>query len=252
VALSNRFNSDPAARALAAQFVLLKVVTEDPKVWSKWSRKYRSEGAGIPKIYVVRADGKQLYGKSGAPRALPQFLKFALNAAGRIPSRAELTRLLRDLKSAQQAVNDGAIKKATTVLGRSKTAGVYSETAIALRKLRESMLKKGKAALAVAEKKIKDPKTTFDGLSALLEIERNYSRLPILRKQIVAVIRSAQKNTTHRALLEQAKLVDRANQYEKDKRLTLASKTWQAVLTKFPNTSSAKLAAERLAALQKK
>ena len=40
--------------------MLLKVVTEDPKVWSNWSHKYRSEGSGIPKVYIVRADGKQI------------------------------------------------------------------------------------------------------------------------------------------------------------------------------------------------
>lgn len=231
--------------------MLLKVVTEDPEVWSNWSRKYHSEGSGIPKVYVVRADGKQIYGKSGAPRALPQFLASALKASGRIPSRVELTRLSRDLKTAQQAIDDGAIQKATTVLSRSKTAGVFAEAAVTLRKLKATMVDQGKTALAEADKKIKDPQTAFDGLSALVVVERNYSRLPELRKPITAAMRAARKDAALRDLLKQAKLVDRAGKYESEKKLKQALSAWRLVLSKFPRTPSAKRAAERIAAIEK-
>jgi hypothetical protein len=231
--------------------VLLKVVTEDPKVWSNWSRKYRSEGSGIPKVYVVRADGKQIYGKSGAPRALPQFLASALKASGRFPSRVELKRLSRDLKTAQEAIDDGAIQKATTVLSHSKTAGVFAEVAITLRKLKATMVDQGKTALAEADKKIKDPLTAFDGLSALVVVERNYSRLPELRKPIKAAMRAARKDAALRDLLKQAKLVDRAGKYESEKKLKQALSAWRLVQSKFPNTPSAKRAAERIVAIEK-
>lgn len=231
--------------------MLLKVITEDPKVWSTWSRKYRAEGSGIPKVYVVRADGKQIYGKSGSPQALPKFLTSALNASGRIPSRAELTRLARELKTAQKAIDDGAIQDATTVLGRAKIAGVYAGSAIALRKLTATMVKQGQTALADANKKIEDPKTTFDGLTALVAVDRNYGRLPALRRQITAAVRAVRKDSALRVSLDRAKLVDRAQQYEADKKLKQASNAWQAVLAKFPKTASAKLAAERISDIAK-
>ena len=239
------------SRALAAQFVLLKVVTEDPRIWTNWTRKYRSEGSGIPKVYVVRADGKQIYGKSGAPRALPQFLASALRESGRIPSRVELKRFARDVKTVQRAIKDGAIQKAVTVLSRSRNAGTFAAAAIALRKLKATVVDQGKAALAATDKKIKDPKTAFDGLLALVAVERNYRPLRELRKPIAAAMRTVRKDAALRDLLEQAKLVDRAGKHESEKKLKQALSAWQLVLSKYPKTPSAKRAAERIAAIEK-
>lgn len=251
MALSNRLQKEPASRALAARFVLLKVVTEDRATWTEWSRKYRAEGNGIPMVFVVRADGKMLYGKSGAPKALPQFLAAALRSSGRIPSRTELARYSRDIKSVQEAVKEGDIERATAFLARSKTEGVFAKAAIELRKLEAKLIERGKAELAEAEKKSKDPKTQFDGLLALVAVERNYKRLAAVSKPLAAVLREIRKDKPRRDALALAKLVDRAEQYEADKRTRQAIAAWKRVLKKSPDSPSGKRAAERIAALEK-
>ena len=231
--------------------MLLKVVTENRQTWNDWSRKYRSEGTGIPKVYVVRADGKQLYGKSGAPRALPQFLALYLRASGRIPSRAELIRLLRSLKTVQTAIKEGDTRKATQILSSRKTAGMYAESALALQKLEATLTVQGKAALTAAQKKIENSETAFTGMLALVAVERNYGRLRALRKPISVAVKTVRKDITLRALLKTAKLVDRAREYESQKKMKQALIAWRLVRTKSPRTSAAKLAAERISAIEK-
>ena len=230
--------------------MLLKVVTEDAKTWTDWTRKYRSEGTGIPKVYVVRADGKQIYGKSGAPEALPRFLALALKSSGRIPSRVELTQLSGDLKAAQAAIKAGEIQKATRILSR-RTEGIYAEPALALQKLEATLIEQGKAALAAAQTKIKNTETAFDGLLELVAVERDYSRLQPLRKPIAAAVTTVRKDAALRELLATAEVVDRAKEYESQKKLRQALKTWRLVQTKSPKSPAAKLAGERIAALEK-
>jgi tetratricopeptide (TPR) repeat protein len=230
--------------------VLLKVVTEDAKTWTDWTRKYRAEGNGIPKVYVVRADGKQIYAKSGAPQALPQFLALALKSSGRIPNRVELTQLSGDLKAAQAAIKAGEIQKASKILSR-RTEGIYAEPALALQKLEATLNEQGKTALAAAQTKIKDKETAFDGLLELVAVERDYSRLQPLRKPIAAAVTAVRKDAALRELLATAEVVDRAKEYESQKKLQQALKAWRLVQTKSPKSPAAKLAGERIAALEK-
>lgn len=231
--------------------MLLKVVTENNQTWADWSRKYRSVGTGIPKVYVVRADGKQIYGKSGAPRALPQFLASALKSSGRIPSRVELTRLSRELKSAQAAIKAGEIQKATRILSSSRSSGIYAGPALALQKLEAALIVQGKSALAAAQKKIENTETAFDGLLELVTVERDYSRLQPLRNPITAAVAAVRKDAALRELLESAKAVDRAREYESQKNLKQALKAWRLVQTRYPKSPAAKLAGERITAIKK-
>lgn len=247
--MSNRFQRERAARALAAQFVLLKVRTDDPQSWGTWTRKYKYEGRGLPLVFVVRADGKQLYGKAGAPRALPQFLAAALRSSGKILSRSQLLRMTKSLETVKSQIKEGKIEQAVTTISRSNAGGSFAAPAVAMQKVAAELTAKGKKALEDAQKKLKDPATAFDGLLELLQADRHYSRLPALRKPFNLAKRDVRKEAGLRKLMLQATLVDRARGHEDagNKRSALAA--WKQVVEKYPGTPAAKIAAERIKAL---
>ena len=87
--------TDKSLAVFAGQFVPLKLTTDGGADFGKWRRKYPVKGAGIPIVYVVRADGKLLYGQVGAPAgaSLQQVLYTALRQSGRSYSNAEVALL---------------------------------------------------------------------------------------------------------------------------------------------------------------
>src|SRR5258708_35392010 len=101
--MAAQLEKDEQLEPLAAQFVLLKIDT-GTEVWPKWSTRYELEGTGEPKVYVVRGDGKQLYGQVGAPNDMERFLMGQLTDAGKILEPKELADVEKAAKKAQMAV----------------------------------------------------------------------------------------------------------------------------------------------------
>ena len=81
MALKKRLKSDASLRPILAQYVPLELKSNEPE-WSAWERKFPSEGNAIPIVYIVRADGQVLYGKSGSPDELGKFLVAYRKQAG--------------------------------------------------------------------------------------------------------------------------------------------------------------------------
>src|SRR5688572_22240723 len=61
VRLQERLSTDRSLAVFAGQFVPLKVTTDGNADWGTWSRKYPVEGNGIPKFYIIRADGTKMF-----------------------------------------------------------------------------------------------------------------------------------------------------------------------------------------------
>lgn len=230
--------------------MLLKVRTDDPKAWGTWVRKYKYEGRGLPLVFVVRADGKQIYGKAGAPRALPQFLAAALRNSGKILSRRQLIRLAKSAETAKKAIKEGDIPKAVALLSRTDAVGSFATPAVEMQKLAAELTAKGKKQLADAQKKVKETNTAFEGLLEMVQADRHYGRLPELRKPFNLALRDVRKDAKLRPLLLQANAVDRARGFEDSGNKRSALNAWKQVVEKYPNTPAAKIAAERIKELE--
>ena len=110
MALLERLEKDESLSAFAGRFVPLKLVAEgNNKEWTNWKRQYEYEGKTIPILFVIRADGQQLYGKSGSlpGDALPQMLGAALEQAGRSITEQEYEFLTTQVKAAETALHKG-------------------------------------------------------------------------------------------------------------------------------------------------
>ena len=244
--MAARFEEEPAVRQLAAQFVLIKLDTGGSEDWKKWSRKYDHEGRGIPIVFVVRADGKQLYGKSGTPDPLEAFLLLALNGSGKILNDRQLDKLAKDAEQAQTHVEAGELEQAVALVARSAGSGSFARPAVAIDKLATELEEKGNMAFEEARQPFASDGATLDQAFALLDAEQTYGELPSLKKTFNAALADLRKDAAKRELLQQAELIQKARGHEAEQKWKPAVAAYQLVVTKFPDTPAAELAAGKL------
>ena len=202
-----------------AQFVPLKIDTKGDD-WKKWARTYKTEGSSIPIIYVVRADGEQLYGKSGAKKGeeLPTFMREQLLKSGHIFSDGQISLLSSILAETKKALDDGntfqAIQTLSAIqkkkIGTPGSLGSYAEAAVELDALVKTLTDRGKAELATAQEGLATDEPSFDDMLAMAEVKRVYSLLPSLKSDILQAVRLVKKKPKLRDMLKQAESIDRA------------------------------------------
>jgi hypothetical protein len=255
-----RLNTDRALSAFAGQFVPLKLITDGNPGWNKWASTYQAEGRGIPLLYVVRADGEQLYAKSGSlpGDALPQMLLTTLKQSGRTFSDAETELLQTSLDEAKATLAKQDHMATAAALGRLKRLGTpgelksFSALALEADKLAQEVAEVGKKNIGSALAQLDAPDTALDGVLTLVESQKAYSSFPELNAQIVASLREAKRNDALEPLIKQAESLIRARKYAESETASTQRKAvsaYEQVITQFPNTPGAKIAREELAAI---
>jgi hypothetical protein len=247
-----RLNTDRSLAPLVAQFVPLKIETDGPQ-WGAWARKYTSEGNGIPIIYVIRADGEKLYGKSGAlGDQLPLFLRAQLVSAGRILSPAELSHVQSAVAEAKEALTAGdsftAVKRldALKKIGPAGKLGSYAAAALEADRLVAQLTEEGKAALAAAKEKLAgDDK--LEGALAILSANRIYGALPELKKELGTAERELKKDASLKETVAQAEAIDKALALVSTKNgKKAASEALAKIAARYPNSPAASLAQQKI------
>lgn len=240
-----------------AQFVPLKVETSGEQ-WQRWASKYPPEGQAIPFVYIIRADGQKLYGKSGnlLGDALPALLASHLAQAGKMLNEQQLAAVQEAVAAARTALEAGdtatAIKRIHGIqrLGPPGNLGSFAKAALEADQLVQELTEQGKSALQQATEKLADDGTKFEGLLALVETKRVYGALPELKAGATVALRDAAKDADLREWLEQAEALDRARGY-----LTApggqsrAASALKLVVTRYPGSPAAELAEEELGKL---
>ena len=250
-----RLNTDRSLAPLVAQFVPLKMETDGDK-WGAWAGKYSHEGNGIPIIYVVRADGTKLYGKSGGlGDQLPQFLALQLSSAGKILSSAQLAQVQSAVDDAKQALEAGdkftAIKRLDSLkkLGTTGQLGSFAAPALAADELVAQLTEEGKSALSAAKEQLAG-EDKFAGIMAVLTANRIYGSLPALKKELGAAERELSKDAALRELLPQAQAIDKAlSQISTKGGKQAAAEALARVVARFPDTPAAAAAQAKIAEL---
>lgn len=250
MALMKRLSSDRSIAPMVAQFVPLKITTNGPQ-WQKWASKYRHEGRAIPIIYIVRADGKMLYGKSGSlsGNALPQLLLLSMRNAGRVFNNKEMTLLVKAVENAKKAQAEGdtfATVKAISVVKKFGTPGKlnsHAKIAIEADQLVQKLNEEARAALEAAEAKLAEDNNSFEGAIALVEVNRNYSMLPSLKIELSKAMRAHEKDESLRDLIKQATFLNRAQTQARSKKTERRGlESLKRVISRYPDSPAATVA----------
>ncbi|NLF70254.1 MAG: hypothetical protein GX575_14540 [Candidatus Anammoximicrobium sp.] len=256
MALLARLQTDQSLARYAGWFIPLKIETNGPE-WGKWASQYQHEGNAIPIVFVVRADGQQLFGKSGSMPGpeLPLMIEQVLGQAGTIYSDAQLQILNSSLGKAKElfAAGDtaGTVRELSKVgkLGALGGLGSYAQAAIEADDLAKKLVEQGGAALKAANDQLAQETTRLEGALALSEAKRIYGALPPLRNDFAAAASAARKDPHIRELLRLAEQLDEAReQLKKPAGQRRALTVLNRLISEHPGTPAAKLAADWLRA----
>jgi hypothetical protein len=252
VALLERLQTDRSLARYAGWFVPLKIETNGAE-WAKWSRQYRAEGQGIPIIYVIRADGKQLFGRSGSLPGLelPVMIQQVLSQAGTIYSDQQLQLLGSTLEKAKLSFDNGdngaAVQEFSKLrqFGPLGKLGSHAKVALDADKFAETLIEQGKGALAAAKEKLAQEDSRLEGALALMATRRLYLALTPLKEDILATVTETRTNDDLRDMLKHAEKLDQARvALEKPGSKRRALLTLRRITKDDPGTPGASLAAE--------
>lgn len=244
----------------AGRFVTLKLVTDGNPDWSKWARRYPVDGNGIPRLYVVRADGEQLYAGVGSlgREALPRMLRSTLLRSGRIFTDQETALLKSCVERAEKAMaaeDYGRVAGELSKLAKLGTLGElnsYSELALKADKLAATVRESFDATLEEAVESLQQEETAFAAALVLADADRQYAGFKQLQRRVDAALKAAQRDEAVRPYLLPATALARARTLAESERRSVrrrAAEAYRAVSRRYPDTEADKLAREELAAL---
>jgi hypothetical protein len=257
VALQNRLENDRSLAVFAGQFVPLKLVTANNQDWGQWSRKYKYEGKGIPIIYVVRPDGKQLYGRSGSleGEALLALLTFSVQDAGKILTEAEVTLLRQVVAAAESAEGQAAMAMALApVLKISKTGELhsYSELAAKVNSFFKDFTTGGQESIDKALAAVAASNPKFGDVYTLVAAQESYKQFPQFSESLKKIRRGLARPAELKVTAAEAKALYRARSFASSpvKRIqNRARSAYLLVSKKYPDTEADQLAQAELAKL---
>jgi len=238
------------------QFVPLKVVSKGDQ-WQKWATKFKREGSGIPIIYVVRSDGEQLYGKSGALSgdALPQMLTAVSQQSGRVFGESEAMLLEECNAAAEAALDEEQYMKAAEALkpvskvGRLGGLQSYAAPAIKSDELAKRVLEHSMSALKEVEEKLADSETLFEGIVELSSISQGYGMFEEAKKASNLLLKKVSRDKAARELLKPAKALVKARrdtQLPKASDKKRAEKGYGSILKRYGDTPAGPIARAEL------
>jgi hypothetical protein len=252
--------SDNSLAVFAGQFVPLKLVTDGNPQWSRFTRKYPVEGNGIPRLYVIRADGKKLYAGVGSlvGDALPRMLVATLQGSGRSFNDAETALLKSSVEAAEEAMRTNNAGKAAAELSKLARLGTvgelksYSEPALKADKLAAQLIELSDALIKLAVTKLDNSETAFTGALALADYERQYAGFAKVKSQVLLSMKTAKRNKELKPYIAQAEALARARRLAESEKATIRKKApeaYEIVIRRYPGTQADTLARQELATI---
>jgi len=245
-----RLNTDASIGHMTVQFVPLKVTTKGEE-WGRWARKYPPEGKGIPIIYVIRADGKKLYGKSGTlpgPQ-LGALMRASLAESGRVLNNNQVGLLkstIEAVRAAMEKEDTAAAVKALSAVNKIGPPGElnsFSTVAQEVDQLAVELVEQGDQTLADAQGKLADSETVFDGAMLLAGAKVAYAPLTAMRKKVAAAYAEANRNAEAKEALQQAEAIQKALARRSIRDGKVAARDLSRVIERYPGTPAAEQAA---------
>lgn len=216
-------------------------------------------GAGIPQLYVVRADGEQIYGNAGSLRgdALPQMLVASLKQSGRAFSPAELATLQHAVEKAESSLAADELLQAAVALsevnklGAPDALGSYAKPAIRSAELYTEIKDKVDSRIADAESDLfaGENQEPLNPLLLVYEGEAIYNLFPKWKPEAVALTRELKKKKLYADESDQAEALVKARTLAASLTTRVrnrATAAYTTVIRRFPDSEVGVLARAEL------
>jgi hypothetical protein len=263
-----RLKTEADLQPLLAQYVPLELKVKDPD-FSVWVNQYRPSANGIPMIFIVSATGEEIYNKSGAPAGdgLKKLLEMGIQAAG-VPEKEE--EAAPEVAAGGSAISRDfmrAARRASLLVLRKKPSMAIDAMAPhfdQLEQLKESnhssartfvrimedLTSEGSAELEAARTKLGTKGQGYFGLLALVRTNRIYGKLPALAEGIQEEMDAIAADERKAPFIAHAELIDEGRQLEDEGKKADAIETYKLVISRYPETFSAKLCQKKLSQLE--
>lgn len=236
----------------------IKLDVSSPE-YAQWRRDHTPDGNGIPQLFIVRADGETLYGRSGSLRGpdLPNMLIAALQNSGRILSAREAQSLVEAADKFTQEKNKGNYESAIKAISRVRKIGEpgqirsYSEPALRVNRLVIETADEVRNQLKKLANQIETDQADIK-LKAMLDylkLREDFGALKMVKPDLAAF----QKKYTlkdNKQLAREAKIIENANQANTKSKKTRAIATLTELIGETEIEPVRKEAEKKLSALQ--
>lgn len=200
-------------------------------------------------MYVIRADGKQLYGRSGAPPNLPQFLKQQLKVGGMIPTKRQLALMANAADNAGRLYLDDRIDEAVKYVTPYAEVNCFAFPALQLHQLGAKFARHGKTVIAQSAKTLDNDTPTLENALTFLKTKRTYGELPEMNEFVEKTVVNLSRDEELMKLFEQAELLDKADYLQGKALQAAAANAYREVARTYPGTQAAEFAAAKLMSL---
>lgn len=254
-------NTDQDIASVVAQFVPIKLDTGTAE-WRKWEQEHPSEGNGIPKIYVVRADGNTLYAKSGSLRgdALPNMMVQALSRSGNVLSENDARKLSESAAQVTELKEAGDISEAIKVLGRLKKYGQpgqiesYAESASRLNKFVADWVTEVNESLSQLAGQIRngEDEQKLEAILEFYQLRRDFTKLSPLKPALSKFTKQLINHRDYRQLAKEAKVIETARAAKSESSKARSQTKLQALIDESEFQAVKKLAQKTIDQLNAK
>ena len=207
-----RLNTEEQLSKYAGWFIPLKIESTGA-AWSEWRSKYSYDGKSIPIVFVIRADGEKLYGKSGSlpGNELYQLLDSSLNNSGVLLDDRQLSTINQTIQKTEKLLADdnpqAAVKQLMRIskIGTPGQIGCYADVAVAADDLAIRLTDTALEMLKEAKTKIADSATQFEGMADAISCADTYGRLPMINKEVKTLRSQWSRDDDLKATLKRVK-----------------------------------------------
>lgn len=214
-ALLGELKSQP----LVSRYVPLKVDATNGKEYSAWISKYPVEGSGIPKVFVIRADGKALFAQTGGMSGakLSNFLKSHLMNSGTILDEKSLAKISNVSSKMAAALEEDDLNTIAVELPRLAAAfkrggmNCFAKPAVDAKDLLAKLMERGTADIEKLKTRLTEDPRNWETLKDLAKTKRVFVSIPSLKKPLAEVLAIPRKDKKAKGLLAIATKFDRVN-----------------------------------------
>jgi hypothetical protein len=203
---------------ISTQYVFVETSPGDSES-KQFIEHYKIKVEGIPHSCIVSAKGELVDEAKGAPQG--DGLKKLLLAG------IEKT---------------GGLKKIASANSKKSGAKITRLEAEEL----EAVLKQ----VSEAKEKAQTEDTALEGMVTLVGLNRTYTKIKEVTKEIVPLFATWNKDKAQAALFSQARMLDSAAAAVEQKKEKQAINSYNAIIKKFPDSSASKIAEEKLEELK--
>ena len=260
----DRLENDRTLARFAGQFVPLKITTNNNPDWNKWARMYPVDANGIPRLYVIRADGEKLYAGVGSLPGdkLPLMMLSTLQQAGRSFSQTDADFISAAVTKAKTQLDQGNVFAASVALsaltkfGSPGNLNSFARPAITAKEIYTQLVSRLDQQASDAQAKLTASSQETDQLEeiiTLLEAESAFNLFPSLKSKTGTLTRGLKKNGINAETISQADHLVKARLLSLSVNPRLrnrATSAYASVIRRFPNTPVEQIARDELSTIE--